>query len=99
MQMVVVCYRKTSTGECDCTLEYDGGRNSVMNLKNSTLVHYGILLSYLAQFAMSGLLLDTFHQANMMAAGFCIEWSDHSIGQKPLQQAWNAFTVLLDREP
>jgi hypothetical protein len=44
---VAVCYRKTVCDECDCVLEYDGGSDSVLNLNNSTLVHYSELFAFL----------------------------------------------------
>ncbi len=43
---VTICFRRAQ-GSCDCTLEYDGGRDSILNMNNSSLFHHGEILLYL----------------------------------------------------
>ncbi|XP_077986107.1 uncharacterized protein LOC144440592 [Glandiceps talaboti] len=93
-EKIKVCYRP-SVGACRCVLHYDGQEDLLLNLNNHTLVHYGLLLSYLKLMKEARNPLVAFHRA------YVEKLSESSRKCTPipyhmLRLTWNAYIRLLD---
>uniref|UniRef100_A0A914VLF3 Uncharacterized protein n=1 Tax=Plectus sambesii TaxID=2011161 RepID=A0A914VLF3_9BILA len=94
---VTICFWQTRSGQCKCTLEYDGGFNSVFNINNSSLFHHGLMFLYLSSFVTSAQPLVPMWRTFGMMHTFAGKAADSDkFGLTSFKDAWTAFTDLLE---